>query len=67
MVSERDGGTGAYCIPGVALAMTTTLCGAVDVAYTEHDHPVTCRGCLAVLDYCKKLRVQRAADGEVKP
>ena len=52
---------GVYCIPGVHNSQIT-LCGFVDVQYTEHeasDHPCNCEDCIDALQRIKRLRFCR--------
>ena len=48
-----------YHIPGASCG-PLTLCGWVDVLSEEHyDHKVTCKNCLKIVNYCKKLRIPK--------
>ena len=48
-----------YHIPGAPCG-PTTLCGWVDILYEEeYSRTVTCKACLEIVKYCKKLRIPK--------
>lgn len=56
---------GVYHVPnarGLSGGATLTLCSWCDVPYEEHNgtHAPNCGECLAIVRYCKALRLPRA-------
>lgn len=56
-IPEQGSDDTIYHIPGMGM---TTVCGWVDVIAITHnaaDHPPDCPECLAIVKYCKSLKI----------
>lgn len=58
ILAETEG----YChipnAPNLGAGAPLTLCGWCDVPYKESEHPPNCPGCLAIVEYCKQLKIE---------